>query len=193
MHRISRYKTPRGHRIPRVVIIKRMGILFLVLQLLMAGFFLFLCLAFVTGGPFVPSSKRSVEAMVKLAHIKKGQTIYDVGSGDGRVLFEAAKHGAHGVGIEINPYLVWYTRIIGYFGAYRGKITVLWKNLWSADLSKADVVFVYLIPWKMDVLADKLKKELKPGSLVISNSFIFPGWSVIREDKSHHVYAFRIP
>lgn len=170
-----------------------MGIIFFCLQLLFAGFFLFLCLAFVTGGPFVPSSKQSVMAMVKLAHIKKSQIIYDVGSGDGRVLFEAAKQGAQAVGIEINPYLVWYTRILTFFGAYRGKITVLWKNLWRADLSHADVVFVYLIPWKMDVLSQKLKTELKPGSLVVSNSFIFPGWKIVREDKTNHVYAFRIP
>lgn len=169
-----------------------MGILFLVLQLLMAGFFLFLCLAFVTGGPFVPSSKHSVKAMVKLARIKKGQTIYDVGSGDGRVLFEAAKSGAKAIGIEINPYLVHYTNIRAFLSPYRGSITAQWSNLWKADLRDADVVFVYLIPWKMDILAQKLKKELKPGSLVISNSFIFPGWTVVREDKAHHVYAFNI-
>lgn len=169
-----------------------MGIVFLLLQLLMAGFFLFLCLAFVTGGPFVPSNKKSVEAMVNLAHIQKGQTIYDVGSGDGRVLFESAKHGAKTYGIEINPYLVWYTRILAFFGHYRGNVTVVWRNLWNTDISRADVVFVYLIPWKMDVLAEKLKKELKPGSLVISNSFIFPGWKILRKDTVHHVYAFKI-
>jgi len=167
-------------------------IIFIVIQLLFAGFFLFLCLAFVTGGPFVPSNKRSVTAMVKLARIKKGQTVYDIGSGDGRVLFEAARQGAIAVGIEINPYLVQYTRLVAFFGAYRGRIRVLWQNLWKADVSEADVVFVYLIPWKMDVLADKLRHELKPGALVISNSFIFPGWNIVRQDKANHVYAFRI-
>lgn len=167
-------------------------IVFIIIQLLFAGFFLFLCLAFVTGGPFVPSNKRSVAAMVKLARIKTGTTVYDVGSGDGRVLFEAARQGAKTVGIEINPYLVQYTRLAAFLGAYRGRITVLWQNLWNADLSEANVVFVYLIPWKMDVLANKLKKELKPGSLVISNSFIFPGWKILRQDKANHVYAFRI-
>lgn len=169
-----------------------LGIIFLILQLVVAGFFLFLCLAFVTGGPFVPSSKKSVAAMVKLAHIKPGQTVYDLGSGDGRVLFEAAKRGANAVGIEINPYLVHYTRIRAILGHYRGNITVLWKNLWTADLRGADVVFVYLIPWKMDVLAEKLKKELKPGSLIISNSFIFPGWNVVRKDTGAHIYVYTI-
>ncbi len=169
-----------------------LSILFLILQLLMAGFFLFLCLAFVTGGPFVPSSKKAVDAMVALAKIRSGQTVIDVGSGDGRVLFAAAKKGANAIGIEINPYLVRFTQIKAFLGAYRGRITVRWQNLWSADLTNADVVFVYLIPWKMDVLAKKLKKELKPGSLVISNSFMFPDWKVVRQDTVNHIYAFRI-
>lgn len=168
------------------------ALIFLILQLLIAGFFLFLCLAFVTGGPFVPSNKGAVEAMVNLAKLRPGQTVIDAGSGDGRVLFEAAKQGAKCVGLEINPYLVLYTRIRAFFGPYRGMITVFWKNLWAAELSRADVVFVYLIPWKMDVLAEKLKKELKPGTLVISNSFIFPRWKIIRKDPAHHIYVFTV-
>lgn len=168
------------------------AIIFIIIQLAFAGFFLFLCLAFVTGGPFVPSTKRAVDAMVKLAKIRPGQTVIDVGSGDGRVLFAAAKKGANAIGIEINPYLVRFTQIKAFLGAYRGRITVRWQNLWTADLRKADVVFVYLIPWKMDILAKKLKKELKPGALVISNSFMFPDWKVVRQDTVNHIYAFRI-
>lgn len=169
-----------------------MGVIFLFLQLAIAGFFLFLCLSFVTGGPFVPSSRQSVEAMIILAKLSPGQTIIDLGSGDGRVLFAAAKSGANAIGFEINPYLVWYARLRAFLGSYKGKITVFWKNLWTADLSKADVVFVYLIPWRMEDLAEKLEDELKPGTLVISNSFIFPGWNIIREDTHHHIYVFRI-
>lgn len=159
----------------------------------MAGFFLFLCLAFITGGPFVPSNQKSVTAMVKLARLKPKQTIIDVGSGDGRVLFEAAKQGALATGIEINPYLVRFTQLRAFLSPYRGRITAVWGNLWTTDLSAADIVFVYLIPWRMEDLARKLKKELKPGAIVITNSFIFPGWKIIREDKPNHVYAFRIP
>ena len=169
-----------------------LAIIFIIIQLVFAGFFLFLCLAFVTGGPFVPSTKKAVDAMVKLAKIRPGQTVIDVGSGDGRVLFAAAKNGAHAIGIEINPYLVRFTQIKAFIGQHRGNIKVHWQNLWKADLSSADVVFVYLIPWKMEVLAKKLKTELKPGTLVISKSFIFPGWKIVRQDTVHHVYAFRI-
>lgn len=168
------------------------GIMFLLIQLLMAGFFLYLCLAFVTGGPFVPSSKKSVDAMISLAKLGAGTRVIDVGSGDGRVLFAAANLGALAVGFEINPYLVLYTNIRAVLKAYRGRVRAKWQNLWTSDLSGADVVFVYLIPWRMEDLAAKLKKELKPGSLVISNSFIFPGWKVIRKDPENHVYAFKI-
>lgn len=166
-------------------------IIFLLLQLLLAGFFLFLCLAFVTGGPFVPSTKKAVDAMVTLAKIRPGQTVIDVGSGDGRVLFAAAKQGAFAVGIEINPYLVRFTQLKAFFGPYRGRIRVRWQNLWTADLTSADVVFVYLIPWRMEDLAAKLKRELKPTAIVVSNSFVFPKWKVLRRDTKNHVYAFR--
>lgn len=167
-------------------------LLFLFLQLSLAGLFLFLCLAFVTGGPFVPSNKTAVAAMISLAKLKKGDRVIDVGSGDGRVLFAAAKNGAIATGLEINPYLVHYTNLLA-FVTRNTHVHAVWKNLWKADISGADVVFVYLIPWKMDVLAAKLVTELKPGALVISNSFIFPGWKLVRSDEKHHVYAYQMP
>jgi len=162
----------------------------LVIQIGFAGFILFLLIAFMTGGPFVPSSRKTVEAMVKAAKIAPGMKIIDVGSGDGRVLMAAAARGATALGIEINPYLVWFTRLRAFLSPYRGRVKVLWGDLWKADLSFADRVFVYLIPWKMDILAEKLKKELPKHALVISNSFIFPGWKAIQKDTKHHVYVF---
>ena len=167
-------------------------VLFLLLQLFTASFIIFLCVAFVTGGPFVPSSPLAVDAMIKEAHIKPGMTVYDVGSGDGRVLFAAAKKGATAVGIEINPYLVWYTQIHTFFSPYRARIRVHWGNLWTSDLRKADLVFVYLIPWKMNELAKKLTNELPKGAIVVSNSFIFPEWKLLRKDSRHHIYTFQV-
>ncbi len=167
-------------------------IAFTILQLAFAAFILFLCLAFVTGGPFVPSTNTAVEAMIKAAHIHPGMTVYDVGSGDGRVLFAAAREGANAVGIEINPYLVWYTRIRAFFSPYRGRIRVVWGDLWRTDLKRADLVFVYLIPWRMGDFAAKLTRELPKGAAVVSNSFIFPNWKAIHKDPRHHIYTFRV-
>lgn len=164
----------------------------LIVQLLFAVFILFLCLSFVTGGPFVPSSNTSVAAMIGAAKIKRGMTVYDIGSGDGRVLFAAARKGANAVGIEINPFLVLYVRILALFSPYRRSIRVIWGNLWTTDVSPADVVFVYLIPWKMRQLADKLEKELKPSARVVSNSFMFPKWRAVAKNSDLHVYTYAI-
>lgn len=166
---------------------------FLLVQFIFASLFFFLCLAFVSGAPFVPSKKGAKEAMIRLAHIKTGTRVYDLGSGDGRLLFLAAKQGAIASGFEINPYLVLLTRLRALFDHYRGSVSVSWTNLWKARISDGDVVFIYLLPWRMEELATKLTKELKTGTLVISNSFIFPNWKIIDKDEINHIYAFRIP
>lgn len=167
------------------------GIIF---QLLFAVFFLFLCLSFITGAPFVPSTGKTSRRMIELGEISQSDVIYDLGSGDGRLLFMAAKKGAKKVvGLEINPMLVLFTNIRKLFTPYRTVIGCYWKNYWVTPLHDADVVFVYLLPWKMEKLAHKLQKELKPGTRIVSNSFIFPHWPMITADETHHVYVFKIP
>ncbi len=166
--------------------------MFIILQIIFGLGIVYLTLAFVTGAPFVPSYMHRARRMVELANLTKGSTIYDLGSGDGRILFLAAEKGAHAVGVEINPFLVYFTWVRSFFTPYRKHIHVRCKTLWSTDLSEADVVFIYLLPWRMDQLAIKLKKELKKGSLVVSNSFIFPNWPIYKQDPSAHVYVFRV-
>lgn len=177
------------------------SILFLLIQLGFAILIFFLALAFLTGAPFVPSTKATSKAMIDLAQIKPGMKVYDLGSGDGRLLILAAKKGAKAVGLEINPFLVLLTQLKifwfslkggGLKGVTHGTNEVRWQSFWNANLSEADVIFVYLLPWKMEALARKLQKELKPGSLVISNSFIFPKWKILRQDTLNHVYVFRV-
>lgn len=168
------------------------SILFLFVQLAFAGFMLYLLIAFVTGGPFVPSQMSRAKRMIALAKLSSKSVVYDLGSGDGRLLMLAAQKGAHVVGVEINPYLVWYSRLRAFLSPRRNRIRVLWKNLWKTDIHEANVVFVYLLPFRMNELAAKLKQELNPGSLVIINSFIFPGWKILRQDATHHVYVYEV-
>ena len=174
-------------------------IVFLFLQLGFAIFIFYLMLAFVTGAPFVPSTNPTAQTMIRLARIKQGMRVYDLGAGDGKLLFLATKKGATAVGLEINPLLVLWTRIKKMLSRQSktefnpaGGVTVRWKNFWHADLSDADVVFVYLLPWRMEKLATKLKRECKPGTLIVSNSFIFPRWKILRDDKKLHVYVFKV-
>jgi SAM-dependent methyltransferase len=166
--------------------------LFLFLQLAFAFFFFYLCLAFVTGAPFVPSTDPVSKGMIRLAHIKKGQTVYDLGSGNGKLLFLAAQKGAKAKGLEINPFLVLYANIRSFFSHYRNTVHTYWKDFWSAPLSDADVVFIYLLPWRMEKLEKNLQKKLKKGTLIVSNSFIFPHLTCVEKDESLHIFSFKI-
>lgn len=165
---------------------------FLFLHVLFALLVFFLVVAFVTGAPFVPSTNLVAQSMIGLARIKPGMNVYDLGSGNGKLLFLAAKQGAIALGFEINPFLVLLSWVRTLAAPYRNQITTRWQNFWTADLSGADVVFIYLLPWRMKQLKKKLQKELKPGSLVVSNSFIFPNWNILRQDRQKHVYVFRV-
>ena len=133
------------------------GFLFLLVHLFFALLILFLMLSFLTGGPFVPSNNKSAQSMIDIAGIKPGMTVYDLGSGDGRILLAAAKKGAKAIGIEINPFLVLWSKI-----RCRDKnIIVRWNSLWNTDISDAHVVFVYLLPTHMKKLEQKLTRELR--------------------------------
>ena len=162
--------------------------LFLGFHLLLALLIFFLVLAFLTGAPYVPSTNPVARSMIQLAHIKKGMTVYDLGSGDGKLLLLAASRGARAVGIEINPFLVLLSKL----RSIGKNISVRWGSFWNAKLDKADIVFVYLLPWRMEKLANLLKRRCKPGTLIVSNSFVFPNWKILRQDTSNHVYVFRI-
>ncbi len=160
------------------------AIIFLFIQLGFVIFLFYMCVAFLTGAPFVPSRNPAAASMIRMADIKKGERVLDLGSGNGKLLLLAKKRGAVATGYEINPMLVLWSNI-------RGAHTV-WKNFWKADVSQADVIFVYLLPSHMTRLAQKLKRELAPGTRIVSNSFIFPGWKILRQDAANHIYVFRV-
>lgn len=162
--------------------------IFLGVHLFLAILVFFLVLAFITGAPYVPTTNSVARSMIELAHIKNGMTVYDLGSGDGKLLLLAAEQGARAIGIEINPFLVCLSRA----RAFGKNISVRWGSFWNADLGNGDILFIYLLPWRMDNLAKFLKDRCRPGTLIVSNSFVFPNWPVIRQDKNHHVYVFRI-
>ncbi len=168
-----------------------MQYIILSIHLLFAGAIVFLTLAFVTGAPYVPSGNKALEAMIRLAKIRKGDRVYDLGSGDGRVLFECARLGAVCTGLEINPYLVVYTYIRAFFSPYRTTVSVKWKDFRRCDFQDADIVFIYLIPWKMDTLEHKLHK-LSKGTRIITNSFIFHHLTLTGKDEYAHVYAYTV-
>lgn len=150
----------------------------------------FLILSFFTGAPYIVMKKKQAERMIELAKIKKGDRVYDLGSGDGRLVIMAAKKGAKAIGFEINPFLVLISWVKILFNGVRRNAKVKWRNFWGQDLSGADVVLLYLITKHMERMEKKLKKELKTGALVISYLFKFPNWQHSFYDKKHRLYVY---
>jgi len=126
--------------------------------------------------PFVPSPPHVVQRMLELAEIKKGDILYDMGSGDGRIVIEAAKQfGVRGIGIDLNPELVAKAREnaakegVGHLVEFRAQDGL------TVDIAEATVVTLYMFKWFNNALKPKLQK-LKPGARVIAHDFDIDDW-----------------
>jgi predicted RNA methylase len=145
------------------------------------------------GAPWLPSRRRDVRRMLKLAEVEAEDVVYDLGSGDGRVLIAAARDfEARAVGIEIEPLKYLWTKLRLRWSGVSDRARVVWGNFFSEDLSGADVVIVYLRQDTNNRLMHKLWHELRPGTRVVTNTFIFPGWEVVRMDPEAHLFLYRI-
>jgi SAM-dependent methyltransferase len=147
---------------------------------------------------FVPTPMIVVRRMLEMAEVQAGETVYDLGCGDGRILISASrKYDALGVGIDINRERLIEARLRA--GPYTGRIRFLRQNVFQTDLRRADVVMIYLLPSLNAKLMPRLRK-LRRGVRVVSHSFELPGvepYKVARikaPDGHHHlIYAYRTP
>ena len=145
------------------------------------------------GAPWVPTSFKLVRRMLTLADVKPGEVVYDLGSGDGRLLVAAVRlHRAKAVGIEIDPLRYLWTQALITVLGLRGRITVLWGSFFDRDLSEADVVTLYLTEKTNARIVEKLRKELRPGTRVVSHSFTFPGWGLSGFDKQSDLFLYHV-
>jgi len=136
-----------------------------------------------SGAPWVPSRKGDVDRFLKLADIKPGQKVYDLGCGDGRIVLAAARAGADATGFEISllPYLLAQFRRL--FLKNKKSCKIYFKSFWSVDLSDVDVVYLFLMPKKNIRMKKKLEKELKSGAKVIAYVWPIVGWKPVVTDK----------
>jgi cyclopropane fatty-acyl-phospholipid synthase-like methyltransferase len=126
--------------------------------------------------PFVPSPMDVVERMLEIAGVEEGEKVYDLGCGDGRVLFTAAsKYRAYGVGYEIRDGLVRYVRNRVHGLGLDNYITVFRKDLAKADLTGANVVTLYLTTPMLRTVSNKLYNALQSGARVVSHDYPIPG------------------
>jgi SAM-dependent methyltransferase len=146
---------------------------------------------------YLPTPNEAVTAMLKLANVGPGDVVYDLGSGDGRIVIEAVKHfaAARGVGIDLDSALVREATDNAERARVADRVQFLNQDLFEADFREATVVAVYLLPWLNRQLMPKLKAELKPGTRVISYRFDMGNW---KPDQSltvngQMIYLWRIP
>lgn len=137
------------------------------------------------GAPYVPTLKRNMSAAFDLMSLKPGDTIIEVGSGDGRVLLEAAKRGYSAVGYELNPVLVmwsrWKTR------KYKQQVKVVWGNAITKKWPKTQAVYVFGVEFLMKKLYKKITQELDYEVKLVSFGFEIPGLS---PDKTKNAMNF---
>ncbi len=162
--------------------------LFIILAILLAYGFLLVALFYLLAGeffgaPFVPTKRDYLPEIARKLKLKKGQRVYDLGSGNGRIIrFIAKNYPVEAFGIEVNPGLIMYSRLISRLEKIRSA-TFKRGNLFTEDVGKADVVFVFLLSKTLVKLKKKLLKECKKGTIIVSHGFKFQGMEIYLVDK----------
>ncbi len=127
--------------------------------------------------PYVPTPQAVVERMLELAQVKPGDTVVDLGSGDGRIMITAArKYGARGFGVELDPRLVRRSNDEARRVGVADRVKFLQQDLFKTDFHEADVLTLYLLPDVNMALRPRILGELKPGTRVVSHDYDMGGW-----------------
>ena len=127
---------------------------------------------------YTPTRHAIADAMLQLAMVGPADIVFDLGSGDGRIpIIAAQKYGARGVGVELDARLVEQSQQNARDAGVADRVTFIRADLFTADISTATVVALYLSPSMNRELVPKLQKELKPGTRVVSHQFPIPGWT----------------
>lgn len=147
--------------------------------------------------PYVSSPNKVVDRMLELANVRPGETVYDLGCGDGRILIAAVKnYKARAVGVEISPKLAAQATDRIRKEGISSDARVIQGDLLKADFAGADVVTIYLATSLNAQLRPRLEKLLKPGSRVVSHDYAVPGWKpskVEEEEGKHLIYLYEMP
>ena len=138
------------------------------------------------GAPYVRSSRSTQDTMFRFAEIQPGETVYDLGCGDGTVVRKAAKLGANAIGLEASlvTFLVAWLWCLPYRGA-----RIRFGDLWKGDYREADVVFCYLLVSSMQRFEKEIWPTLTPGCRVVSNSFRMKGLVLEKEEGNVFLYV----
>jgi 2-polyprenyl-3-methyl-5-hydroxy-6-metoxy-1,4-benzoquinol methylase len=144
---------------------------------------------------YVPTPQEVVDEMLKLANVQNSDVVYDLGCGDGRIVISAAKLGAHGVGVDINPERIKESNENAKAAGVTDRVAFRSEDLFATDISPATVVTLYLLPARLTKLRPKLWKELKPGTRIVAHDFDLGDWKPERtvDLEGHRLFFWTIP
>jgi precorrin-6B methylase 2 len=163
---------------------------FLIITLLIAVFILW---SAAVGAGWEPTSRKKVRRMLEMSGAGPSDVVYDLGSGDGRILVEAAKtYHARAVGVEADPIRVLFSRLAVSILNLRGQVKIVWGNFFHTDLSEATIVTLFLSQGTNRKLESKLLAELKPGTRVVSYVWTFDNWTPMSRDPNQNLSMYVI-
>ncbi len=146
------------------------------------------------GAGWQPTSRTKVRKMLEMCGVGPSDVVYDLGSGDGRIIVEAAKtYRARAVGVEADPIRVILSRFVVGTNMLKDQVRVVWGNFFHIDLSEATVVTLFLSQGANRKLKAKLLSELRPGARVVSYVWTFDGWSPTSTDSDDDISLYVVP
>ena len=150
--------------------------------------------------PYVPTDDRVVAEMLAVANVGKDDVLYDLGSGDGRIVITAAKKfGTRGVGVDIDPERVKEANENAVKAGVTDRVKFVQQDLFQTDFREATVVTLYLLPSVNMRLRPKLLADLKPGTRVVSHNYDMGDWTPLKTivvtlpEDTHTVYYWIVP
>jgi precorrin-6B methylase 2 len=145
------------------------------------------------GAPWARTSLEKVDRMLQLADVQPGETVVDLGAGDGRIVIRAARRfGARAIGVEVDPLRWWIANLAIRALGLRGRARVVRGNMFAYDLGEADVVTLYLLQGTNQQLRPHLEEGLRPGARVVSHAFPVEGWTPLVVDREQRLYLYEI-
>jgi precorrin-6B methylase 2 len=148
----------------------------------------------VVGAGYEPTSRRKVRKMLEMSGAGPSDVVYDLGSGDGRVVVEAAKnYHARAVGVEADPIRVLYSRLAVSRQHLGERARIVWGNFFHMDLREATIVTMFLTQGTNQRLKAKLMAELRPGTKVVSYVWTFNDWMPALKDSDDKISMYVVP
>ncbi len=166
-------------------------VLILAIEICIVIFVSWIAWSGIVGAPWVPTPKKRVRSMLEFAEVTSDDILYDLGSGDGRIVVMAGKEfGATSIGIEVDPLRLMWSRLSIRRHRLRKRVQVIRANFFKVSLKDATVVTLYQGHEINKKIRDKLASELRPGTRVVSYRFILDGWTPAKTYEEESIYLY---